>query len=207
MSVEAADLTALLSQSPNHSRPTGSHELKQLRPFFFFPPLSSANAHAASRHAWKSHDKTGPSLPKRMSGGWNRMSPPQSGGERHSDHKHKVMKRHYDSVRERERQRYSIKGWVCPRDLDCGPSVCDEQKGIFTLTDECRVSSVRAAVTVWRLQNCMSYCMESTGAFRGHRLPELFFFCLFFFLTLEVIGRCFFDEWSGLTHLSLSLKK
>lgn len=200
MSVEAADLTTLLSRSPNHSRPTGLHELKQLHPFFL--PLSTANAHAASRHAWKSHDKTGPSLPERMSGGWNHISPPQSGGERHSDHKHKVMKRHYDSVRERERQRYGIKGWVCPRDLDCGPSVCDKQKGIFTLTDERRVASVRAAVTVCRLQDCMSYCMENTGAFRGHGLPELFFF-----FHSGSNQEMFLDEWSGLTHLSLSLKK
>ena len=206
MSVEAADLTALLSQSPNHSRPTGSHELKQLRPFFFFclfllptptrPPDMPGNHMTrqgprslrgclGAETAWARHRVVVSATPITNTKWWKGTM----------------------TAWERERQRYSIKGWVCPRDLDCGPSVCDEQKGIFTLTDECRVSSVRAAVTVWRLQNCMSYCMESTGAFRGHRLPELFFFCLFFFLTLEVIGRCFFDEWSGLTHLSLSLKK
>ena len=190
MSVEAADLTALLSQSPNHSRPTGSHELKQLRPFFFLP-LSSANAHAASRHAWKSHDKTGPSLPKRMSGGWNRMSPPQSGGERHSDHKHKVMKRHYDSVREREAE-IQHKGMGLSERSGLRPLCVRRTEGDFH--SDRRVQSVLC-------EGC-GYSLEITELhellYGKHRSPQrsqtaraFLFLFVFFFLLWKSSGDVF----------------
>lgn len=116
-SVEAAKLTTFLHKAWTTADPWGAW-VNWVAPFSSFPlPTPTMPPDRPGNHV----TRQGPHSLRGCLGA-KTTSARQSGGEHHSDHKHKVMKRRYDSVRERKTDT-AWRGWFV-REIWTAASLC-----------------------------------------------------------------------------------